>query len=214
MAGVYFQIRAESAKTAVQCGLKLSEHADRLIRLPGCQYPQKVMTAWLHPEDLPKKETGMGQVCLHLELDPSRCYVGDEALYSVGLCSGSVMELYLESLVKLKNYHFGSYRAPGCLIPLSVLDTQINVLGKALDYPIPYENSAAMYLRAQTTKLKDALKDEGNALLFSWCLALESKGLVERFEDDKGQTVVFVSKGTGKTLILKTPEEDSPGMWP
>ena len=214
MAGVYFQIRAEQAADAVQCGLKLSEHADREVLLPGESHPRRVLTAWLHPQDLPDPGLTKGHVCLRLDVDPLRCIIGDADLYRLGNTHPALMERYLSSLCPLREYRFGSFRAPECLIPSSILDSQISVMGRALDFPVLYEDSETLYLQTCMRSYGEAMQDNGNALFFSWCRLLSSKGQMERFVDPAGNREVFLSKATGGLLVLEVPDRCDAEVWP
>ena len=214
MAGVFYQIRDVAVADAVQCGLKLSEHADRELVLPGETKTRRVMTAWLHPDDLPNMEPGSDLRCLRLDMDPERCYVGDADLYRLGLHYPALMQQYQETLVPLRDYRFGTFRAPECLITNSVLDTQIEVAGRAIGFPVVFENSATLYLRACMSSCEETLQDGGNALLFAWCRLLESKGLMERFPDGTGAKEVFRSKRTGAILVLAVPDRAEAEVWP
>lgn len=214
MAGVYYQIRADMAADAVQCGLKLSEHADRELVFPGESQSRPVMTAWLHPDDLPDRGTAHGHVCLRLEVDPARCLVGDADLFRFGRTEPLLMERFAASLVPLKAYRFGTFRSPECFIPSSVLDSQIVVLGRALDIPVLYENSETLYLQTLMSGYEEARKDHGNALFFAWCRLLASKGLMDRFADDAGNRELYLSRDTGSLLVLDVPEREDAEVWP
>ena len=214
MAGVYFQIRADAVADAVQCGLKLSEHADRELVLPGETRARRIMSAWLHPDDLPNKRQESDFRCLRLDLDPVRCHVGDADLYELGLQHPTLMRRYLDTLVLLRDYRFGTFRAPECLISSSVLDSQIEVAGHAIGFPVVFENSVALYLRNRMGSYEEALQDGGNALFFAWCRLLESKGLMERYIDASGSKEVFRSKRTGEILVLDVPDRAEAEVWP
>ena len=214
MAGVYYQVRAESVSDAVQCGLKLSEHADREIMLPGENHIRRVMSAWLHPHDLPEKTPKDEYRCLRLEMDPARCHVGDADLYRLGLLHPALMQRYLDSIVLLRDYRFGVFRRPECLISFSLLDTQIAVIGSVMDTPVLYGSSSSLYLQNRMSAYDEALQDDGNALLFAWCRLLETKGMVERFQDAEGLTEIYVSKRTGNSLVLSVPERTDAEVWP
>jgi hypothetical protein len=214
MAGVYFQVRTEQVSDAVQCGLKLSEHADRELVLPGQTQPRRVMTAWLHPADLPDRGTAHGHTCLRLEVDPARCFVGDGDLYRMGQRHPELAAQHQASMVALQQYRFGTFRAPECAIPFSVLDTQIAVLGRSLDVPVLYESSEALYLQRLMNAYEEARQDGGNALFFAWCRLLESKGLMTRFPDDSGNREVYLSGETGATLVLNVPDRADGEVWP
>lgn len=212
MAVVYFQVPAAAVRDAVQCGLKLSEHADREIRLPGESTPRRAMQARLHPGDLPVR--GEGFVCLRIEMDPARCHVGDADLFRLGLTRPALMERYLSTIVPLRDYRFGRFRSPECLVTSSVLADQIAVTGRALDMPVLYESSASLYLQARMAAYEEACKDGGNGLFFAWCRLLESKGLMERFPDETGVLEVFRSKVTGEMLVLEVPDRTDAEVWP
>ncbi len=214
MAGVYYQVKTEVLADAVQCGLKLSEHADREIFLPGEAMPRRFMTAWLHPEDLPLREPSDSGHCLRLEIDPSRCYVGDAHLYRMGLLQSELKQRYLETLVPLKAYRFGGFRLPECLVGTSVLDSQIAVMGAAMDAPVLYKDSATLYLQTRMAEYEEICGDGGNALLYAWCTQQETIGTMRRHRDKEGKTEVFLSNRTGSTLVLEVPPLELGKEWP
>jgi len=222
MAGVYFQLKTTAVKDSMLCGIKLTEHADRSLKLPAEPVERKFMTAWLHPDDLPFRryhwlsgaESEFGYSCVRLEVDPHKCYVGEADLYRLGLTNQYLMDKYLESVVPLNQYTFGIFRTPECLISHSVLDGQIEMLGDAKDIPVLYESSADLYLQNKMGEYEQCSNDYGNALFFSWCRLLESKGLAERFVDNEGVKEIYISKKTGKILVLDIPDENNAELWP
>jgi hypothetical protein len=214
MAGVYFPIRTDLLSDAVHCGLKLSEHADRDLVLPGETRIRRIMTACLHPDDFPDSRLGSGFRILRLDLDPAKCLVGDADMYRMGLIHPVLMQIYLKTLVLLRDYRFGTFRAPECLISNSVLDSQIEETGHAKGFPVVFENSASLYLRSRMGSYDEALADGGNALFFSWCRMLESKGHLERYADETGEKEVYRSKRTGEILVLSVPGHMEAVGWP
>lgn len=214
MAGVYYQVRTEQVSDAVQCGLKLSEHAVRELLLPAEAQPRRVMIAWLHPDDLPDRGTDNGHTCLRLDVDPARCWIGDADLYRMGREHPGLMARYLSSLVPLREYRFGTFRSPECAIPFSVLDSQIAVIGRSLDVAVLYESSASLYLQNLMASYEEAQKDNGNALFFAWCRLLASKGLMDRFADSTGNREVYLSKETDALLVLEVPNREDAEVWP
>ncbi len=218
MAGVYFQIKSTAVADAVQCGMKLKEFASRELVLGNDGQARPVMVAWLHPDDLPQKSDNPGTdrqfTCLRLEVDSARCFIGDADLYRAGLRHPNLMQRYLASIVILRDYQYGNFCSPECLLTHSILDQQIEIMGTAKDVPVLFENSKTLYMQHMMDNYEEAVQDGGNALLFSWCRLQESKGLLERYMDETMGKEIFVSKRTGKVVVLDVPDRATAEVWP
>lgn len=205
MAGLYFYVPKSKIKDIVDCGLKLSEWYDREISLPGFTGNRKVIKALLNPRDDIALQKDASYQCLRLDVDLDYCRVGDSALYKMGRNESKLMERYIETLIPLSNYRFGTFRDPEVLVMTSVLHDRIEVTGRDLDVPILYESSAVLYLNNLMEKHEEVYKDSGNHLLYAFFMFLESQGKVVRFEDNEHKLAVFFYTDSKEYAVLRIP---------
>lgn len=205
MAGLYFYVPKDKIKDIIECGIKLSEWFDREIELPGTVGARKAMPALIHPRDDGAKSKSKDFKCIRLEVNPDYCRVGDAALYQIGLHNQTVMQKYLETVVPLSSYKFGTFRSPECLLFTSTLPERIEEIGKALDSPILFESSEWLYLKNTMERYEQELNDSGNTMLFAYCCFLEGKGRLERISDQETGMTIFSDRDQGDYVILKTP---------
>lgn len=207
MAGLYFYAPRDKISEIVSCGLKLSEWYDRQIILPGHSGERRLLKAHLNPRDNEVRLKDPNYRCLRLEVDANYCIVGDATLYEMGLKEPELMERYKNTLTPLKDYRFGTFREPEVLVMTSVLPDSIEVAGIAMDIPILYESSSALYLSNILEKHEETWNDSGNHLLYAYYLYLESKGRVTQFKDK--EHAVFFHRDSKEYVALKIPKEES-----
>jgi hypothetical protein len=207
MAGLYFYVPRAKIKDIVDCGLKLSEWYDREILLPGQRERSRAIRMLMNPRDDADKMKNPNYQCLRLEVNLDYCTVGEAALYQMGLKEPHLMECYLKGLIPFSEYRFGTFRNPEVLVMTSVLPECIEVMGKAMDIPILYENSTTLYLNNIIEKHEETYKDSGNHLLYAHYALLESLGRVKRFEDQEKGYVIFFNNDSSGYIVLRIPEE-------
>lgn len=205
MAELYFFVSKNKISDIIDCGLKLSEWYDREIILPGTAGNRKVLKAYLNPRDDRAKLKDDNYQCLRLNVDLEYCKVADSSLYKMGQDEPLLMKKYYESIVPLKNYCFGTFRDPEVLVLTSILPEYIETTGVALDIPLLYESSEAIYLVNLMEKHEELYKDSGNHLLYAFFTYLESKGQVTRFEDREKKQAVFFSNDSTEYTVLRIP---------
>ena len=205
MAELYFFVPKEKIGDIIDCGLKLSEWYDREIPIPGISENKKVLKAFLNPRDNKKALKNPNYQCLRLEVGLEHCKVGDGFFYAIGLDDPEFMKRYYNSMVPLQDYCFGTFRDPEVLVMTSILPEYIEVTGKAMDIPLLYESSEALYLLNRMEKQEELYKDSGNHLLYAFFTYLESKGKVVRFEDKERKDAVFVYNGSQEYIVLRIP---------
>ena len=205
MAELYFFVSKNKINDIVNCGLKLSEWYDREITLPGTTGSRKVLKAYLNPRDDRAKLKDNNYQCLRLEVDLDYCKVADSSLYKMGQAEHFLMQKYYDSIIPLRNYCFGTYREPEVLVLTSVLPEYIEVTGVALDIPLLYESSEAIYLVNLLEKHEELYKDSGNHLLYAFFTYLEGKGQVTRFEDKEKKEAIFFDMKSMEYTVLRIP---------
>ncbi|MGI6123086.1 MAG: hypothetical protein ACOYIG_02710 [Acetivibrionales bacterium] len=205
MADLYFFVHKDKIEDVVDCGLKLSEWYDREIAIPEIGDNRKVIKTFLNPRDDLKKLKDTQFRCLRLQVELEYCWVADASLYRMGQEDSGIMEQYLNNIVPLKDYCFGTFKNPEALVLTSVLPEYIEVTGVALDIPLLYENSETLYLVNLLEKYEQLHNDSGNHLLYAFFTYLESKGEVSRFEDKEHKNVVFFYKDSKEYTVLRIP---------
>lgn len=208
MAGLYFYVPRVKIKDIVDCGLKLSEWYDRDILLPGQRERTRVIRMLMNPRDDVRRMKDPNYQCLRLEVDLDYCTVGEATLYQMGLKEPFLMERYIKGLIPFKSYRFGTFRNPEVLVMTSVLPESIEVMGRAMDIPILYENSTTLYLNNIIERHEETYKDSGNHLLYAHYIRLESQGRVKRYEDKEQGYVIFFDKEGSEYIVLQIPEEE------
>ena len=206
MAGLYLYVPKEKVEDIISCGLKLSEWYDREMTLPQIGTNRKVLKTFLNPRDDSDKFSNPDYQCVRLEVNPEYCLVGDSVLYELGLTNPSLMERYESTVTPLADYRFGTFFIPEVLVLTSVLPDSIEVSGKAMDIPILYESSMALYLSNTLDRHEEKWKDSGNHLLYSYYVYLESKGRVVRYDDISHGNAVFFYKDSPRYAVVKIPE--------
>lgn len=205
MAELYFFVSRDKVQDIVDCGLKLSEWYDREITLPGMNGSRKVLKAYLNPRDDRAKYKDAGFQCLRLNVDLDYCRVADWALYKIGRDEPFLMQKYYESIIPLRDYRFGTFREPEVLVMTSILPEYIEITGVAMDIPLLYESSEALYLTNLMEKQEELYKDSGNHLLYAFYTYLEARGQVVRYEDKEKNYAVFFARDNDEYAVFKIP---------
>jgi len=204
MVEVYYYMPANEVDNAVECGIKLSRWYDREVMIEGDV--KKCMTALLNPKDDIAKYRSGELKCLKFELSPSHCYVADGSLYRVGLKSQRVMAAYLESVIPVEKYIFGSYRVPECLITSTVIAGQASVLDKRLDSPVLFDSSEELYVNNIVEAYREKHEDFTDTLLYYFfCTLTQTKGYI-RIEDSENNIAVFLDEKNGRAFTVRIPD--------
>lgn len=204
MVEVYYYVPVEEVENAIECGLKLSECFDREVAM---EYDKvKCISALLNPKDDIEKYRSESLRCIKLELPSEYCFVADRCLYEIGLNHPKVMELYLNSIMPIKDYTFGLYRLPECLVTSTIIGEQISLLDKRLDSPVLFDNSEELYINNIIESFKEEYPDINDILLYYFYCNLANKGKLERVEDEESKVVIFLDKEAGKAFSAKKPD--------
>lgn len=204
MVEVYYYIPASKVENAVTCGLKLSEWYDREVRIEGSS--KRCVSALLNPRDDHEKYISPDYKCLKLEIMEKYCFISDKYLYRAGLAFPEAMEIYSRSVIPVKNYTFGRFRLPECLVTSTVISDYVSLLDKRLDSPILFSNSEELYLNNIIEGYKETHDDFTDAMLYSFYCRLSDTGLVRRLGDTGSGITVFIDERDGRTYTLKTPD--------
>lgn len=205
MAAVYFYVPAEKADDVVECGMKLSEWKDREQQTPWSYGPSPCFCALLHPND-DRRSKDPAYRCIKISIPAEDCVIADGDLYRLSMEYPEIRQKYIDTMVPLSKYRFGSFRNPECLIFTTILGDQISVYGKGLDDPILYENSEALYVNNILERFNDRYDRVNQVLLY--CLLMEQfkNGLVEGFLSESKGLSFFLDRETEKYITIPVPD--------
>jgi hypothetical protein len=191
MAVVYFYIPAEKLEDVIDCGLKLSEWKDRKQATPWSGDARPCIRAFLHPMDDIRHEDPSFK-CIKLDVSVEYCVVGDNDLYQLSLENSDIRKVYVNTMVPLDKYLFGSFRKPECLVFSTVLSDQITLAGKGLGEPILYENSETLYVNNILEQYNSRYDDINQVLLYSFLTLQRQNGCIKGLQSaDRGLAVFY-----------------------
>lgn len=155
----YLYIPSDERANVLMCGIKLSVKGEKTVNING--YPSQCISALLNPKDDIEKFKSSGFICLRIDMKPENCYIADKSLYG----SKELEELYTKSIISPKDYIFGTYRNPECLIPRTILPENLSIASKAIGFPVLYENSEDLYVNNLIEKFKEAYPDFNETII-------------------------------------------------
>jgi len=205
MAAVYFYVPVEKAGDVVECGLKLSEWKDREQQTPWSNGPQPCLCALLHPDD-DKRNRDPGYLCLKIDVPAEECVVADGDLYRLGMQYPEIRQKYIDTMIPLDRYIFGSFRNPECLIFTTILGEQISVCGKGLYDPLLFESSEALYVNNLLERYNDRYREINRVLLYCFLLAQAQNGLLESLFSDDGKLAYFFDRKNNRYVTVPVPD--------
>lgn len=212
MSVIYFYIPSEKLQDIIDCGLKLSEWKTRQQATPWDKTEKPCFTASLHPRD-DFRYTNSRYKCIKLDISTDYCIVADSDLYRLSLEHQEMKQYYIDSMVPLKNYVFGSFRKPECLVFASVMAEQISCLGKGLDDPVLYENSELLYVSNILETYNDKFSDFNQTILYSFLALQEQNGLIQCIRGGNNRLAVFFDREGKKYITVRIPEFKNYGVF-
>ena len=204
MVEVYYYLHQEEVENAVECGIKLSQFFNKEVEINGDR--KKCLTAFLNPKDDLEKYKSTDFTCVKLELDARYCFIGDKYLYHMSEGFPQALQLYLNSIIPVEKYIFGSYRIPECLVVSTVIAGQVGVLDKRLDSPVLFGSSEELYTNNIIETYREVHDDFNDAMLYSFYFKLVEAGKMEVIEDFEKKIAVFIDKETGKHYAIMLPD--------
>jgi chloramphenicol O-acetyltransferase len=116
------------------------------------------------------------------------------------------MEIYIKSIIPLKDYIFGSFRFPECLVSSTIMPEQISILDKRLDSPILYDNSEELYVNNIIESYKEEHGDFQDVLLYSFYSKLAEQKNFEMIVDNDNKIAIILDKEKDKSISIKIPD--------
>lgn len=203
MFDAYFYLPEEKVDNVLDCGMKLSEWFNRDAFIKG--EPRRCIAALLHPKDDYAGYRSEKIQCIKLELPLESCYIADQSLYLVGAENSSAREMYMKSILPAKEYVFGSYRLPECLITGTIIAEQISLLDKRMDSPLLFNSSEELYINNIIESYRENHSDINDTLIYYFYSKLADSGKVDKIEDIKSRLAVFKNRSTGAYVTVKIP---------
>ncbi|MEN2775471.1 hypothetical protein ABCY62_10585 [Acetivibrio clariflavus] len=203
MVEVYYYVPQDKVRDSIECGLKLSQWYEKEVQIEFEN--KKCLCALLNPRDDMDKYKSPDYKCLRLELYPEYCYVADKSLYELGLQHDEVMKLYMDSITPIKDYIFGMYRLPECLVTTTVIPEQISLLDKGLGSPILFNNSEELYINNLIEDFRQKYDNLNDRLLFGFFKGRATEGEMEMIEKDGNGFVAFIDKKTDRAFTVRKP---------
>lgn len=181
----YFYTTEEMANEAASCGLKLSHATNATVSVYGKE--MLCVITYLHPADCINAPES--SAILKITLEDGKAFVGE------GLLRGTQFE---KTLIPAKDYRYGTYRSPRCVLTCSVFPEQIERYDSAMDEPLFYESSESLYRDTVMSRVQES-DDFRELALRSYYDREAELGHCERQEADGA--VLYVSKEDGKTIF-------------
>ncbi|MDO8685454.1 MAG: hypothetical protein Q7J78_02155 [Clostridiales bacterium] len=200
---LYYYLPAGEAKNAVDCGLKLSNWHTREVYFDGMQ--RQCLVAYLNPKDDMGKFNNSDLVCVKVEIDERQCFVGDGFLYNLSESSSELTDLYINTLMPIGKYVFGTFRLPECLIFSTLIPGQISMLDRRLDIPVLYDNSEQLYLECFFETCKEKYPDFLDASLFLFFRELAASGdnNIRKIQVSENRFAIYSMNGDTEIVKLK-----------
>lgn len=197
---VFFYIPVGDADRALECGLRLSQCAERTITLLGVK--KQFIKTLLNPKDDDRFYDDRF-VPLKVEVNPSEVFIADGTLYDDALNKSGDMELYGDSIILADKYIFGKYRKPECLIPFTISGESMTIMNKQIDVPVLYDNSEEFYIINEFERGKELYADFEEKVLYEFYKSLADKGLFKKYFTDDGSYCIFESVDDGRIISIK-----------
>lgn len=209
MVEVYYYVPAECVSEIIECGMKLSKWCDKEVYINGEN--RKVLSALLNPKDDIEKYKSDELKCIKLEISTDYCYAADRYLYIAGGNSPELMNMYTNSIIPLKDYRFGTYRLPECLVTSTIIPGYIRVLDKRMDSPVLFDRSEDLYISNILEEYREEHEGFHDCLLYNFYSKLSETGKLDKFEDAGNRIAVFVEKDTGRNFTVRVPDMEAYG---
>lgn len=198
---VFFYITKEDKDRVLECGLRLSEWAERKVFLSGVQH--RCIRALLNPLDDPKKFNDDAYVPIKIHVNPKAALVAEGVFYDDTLFDHGVNQRYNDSVMPLEKYVFGTYRLPEVLLIGTVGNRYFEVMDKLIDVPVLYDSSESLYLTSQMERGKDLYSNFEERLLYRYYSHLVEKGLYKVQTTIDSEYAIFESVAGNHIVTVK-----------
>lgn len=203
----YVFVHRDSLDEIEGCGMKLSKWADRSVSINGEE--KKYISSYLNPRDNMVKYKSQDYKVVKLEIDMRYCYVAEGFFMDFNSASDLGSLLYAESIIPARDYVFGMYRKPECLIAKTILPEEMIIQSESgLSFPLFYENSQGLYL----SKLMEGLREENQSfddqVLYYYFDSLTKMGKVKKEVGTDRKTAVFSLNNGSRPIVLTLSDQE------
>jgi hypothetical protein len=153
----------------------------------------------VNPKDDLANYKSSNLICLRIEIKDEYCFIANKELFG----NENTIDLYSKSIVAPKDYIFGTYRIPECLITCTILPENINEKNKIMDYPILYDNSENLYINNLIYDMREKYKHYDEISLKLFLDKLESQGQFKKIENEDS---IIYSNQAGEIYTIKIRE--------
>lgn len=189
---LYFYIENDKKNDAVKYGMKLSEHANKIIHLNN---NKKGLICYLTPEDSP--------------------FFGDKNFTCLKINTTNLNNIYIYNkifedtedlekyFVKSNDYILGSFEEPVALICSTILPENISFYNDIIDTPILIENSKEFYYQRAIQEMLDT-EEFTSYELYQMLLILGKQKNIFTVSDITDKIKIYKSNLNGKTYTKKS----------
>ncbi len=195
---VFFYVNKKDKDRVLECGLKLSEWAERKVFISGIQH--LCIRAFLNPRDDMDKFNDENYVPIKIRVNPSAVLVAEGVFYDDSFFDRGKNDLYNSSVMPLEKYVFGMYRKPECLLTGTVGERFFEVMDRFIDVPVLYNSSEELYISSQLEKGKELYTNFEERLLYIYYSRLADKGLYKVYNTVDSEYTIFESEN-GKHIV-------------
>lgn len=188
------------------CGMKLSLWHDRHVILNGeeCSY----ISSLLNPRDDMNKYRSSDYKVVKLKIDIKYCYIAEGFLYENNPEFKKEASLYSKTIIPAKDYVFGMYRRPECLISKTIMPEEMSIAGNSLGFPLFYDSSENLYLNKIIQDIREANSNFDDFVLYYYFDSLARDGKIKKVLNEKAGVVAFTFDDGRKPIVLNTlPQE-------
>ena len=139
---------------------------------------------------------------LSIEIDTDDCFIADKVLYDYSTVDEKFIEVYHMSLIPMKDYKFGMYRKPECLIGKSILPGDISIREGPLGAPLLAQSSKEVYIENKLREIEEKLGSEKEMLLYFYYEKLHEKGFVKKYYNKNSEFSIYKDVD-GNLIFLK-----------
>jgi len=189
------------------CGMKLSRWADRQVVINGEE--KNFISSLLNPRDNMDRYKSTDFKVVKLEIDMRYCFVAEGFLLKRDFHSLHNSSLYEETIIPAKDYIFGMYRQPECLIAKTILPNEMKISGKGLSFPFFYESSESLYLNKIMQSMRDETPRFDDVVLYYYFDNLAKCGGAEKMTDESAGIAAFSFKDGRRPVVLALFEQEA-----
>lgn len=198
---VFFYIKKQDEERVLECGLRLSEWAERKVFLSGIRH--LCLRALLNPMDDAKKFADESYIPIKIRVNPKAALVAEGIFYDDSLFDHGMNERYNNSVISLEKYEFGKYRKPECLLAGTVGNRYLKKMDRRIDVPVLYTSSEEIYVQALMDNGREWFRNFEERLLYRYYSHLAGKGLYKLHTTVDSEYAIFENESSKHIVTIK-----------